>query len=86
VSDMLNCLGWKTLQSHRAIARLCLFHKFSNNLAYVDNAELNPVAYSSRRSSGRAFKLPIIKCDFYVFLLSKILTGVEQTAQTSSIV
>ena len=51
VSDMLNCLGWKTLQSRRTIARLCLLYKLRNNLAYVDNAELRPVAYSSTRSS-----------------------------------
>ena len=67
VSDMLNCLGWKTLQTRRTIARLCLLYKFRNNLAYVVNAELHPVAYSSTRSSGHAFKLPVIKCDFYKF-------------------
>ena len=67
MSDMLNCLDWKTLQTRRTIARLCLLYKFRNNLAYVDNAELHPVAYSSTRSSGHAFKLPIIKCDFYKF-------------------
>ena len=67
MSDMLNCLGCKTLQSRRTITCLCLLHKLRNSLAYVDNAELHPVAYSSTRSSGHAFKLPIIKCDFYKF-------------------
>jgi len=63
----LICWIARTLQSRRTIARLCLLYKFRNNLAYVDNAELHPVAYSSTRSCGHAFKLPITKCDFYKF-------------------
>ena len=42
-------------------------YKFRNNLAYSDNAELHPAAYSSTRSSGHAFKLPIFKNDFDKF-------------------
>ena len=67
MSDMLNCLGWKTLQSLRTIARLTLLYKFRNSLAYGDNADLHPVANSSTCSPGHAFKLSIIKNDFYKF-------------------
>ena len=71
---MLNCLSWKALQSRRTIARLSLLYKLRNiNLACVDNAELHPVAYSSTCSSGHAFRLPIIKCDFYKFSIVHIL-------------
>ena len=48
VSDMLDCLGWKTQQSRRTIARLSLLYKFRNNLAYTDNNEL-PVNFTQLR-------------------------------------
>ena len=60
-------LDRKTLQSHRTIACSSLLYKFRNILANGDNAELHPVAYSSTRSSTHAFKLPVIKHDFYKF-------------------
>ena len=64
----LIALYWKTLQYHRTIAWIsCLLYKFRNDLAKGDNAELHLVAYSSTRSSGHAFKLPVIKYDFYEF-------------------
>ena len=55
------------LTSRRTIARLSLFYKFRNNLAYTDNDELHQVTYSSTRLSGHALKLPITRCDFISF-------------------
>ena len=41
--------------------------KWKAPLAKGDSTELRPVAYSPTRSSGHAFKLPVIKYDFYEF-------------------
>lgn len=67
VTDMLCGLGWRTLQSRRTIARLSMLYKFRNNLAYVDTSELQPDTYSSTRSSGHAYKIPLIKCDYFKY-------------------
>ena len=73
------------MQSRRIIARLSLLCKFRNNLTSTENAEFHPVMYPSARSSGHAFKLPTVNCDVIKFsLFSKNLTGMEQTAKTSS--
>ena len=45
MTDMLNEMGWKSLQSRRIIARLSMLYKFRNNLANVDNANLHPNYY-----------------------------------------
>ena len=63
----LIALDWKTLQSHRTIACPSVLYKFRNDLANRDNAELHLVAYSFTRSSAHAFKLTVIKHDFYKF-------------------
>ena len=60
VTDMLNELGWRSLQSRRTTARFSLLvfaslYKFRNNFANVDNTTLYPITYSSTRSSGQAY-------------------------------
>ena len=67
VTDMLRDLGWRTLESRRTIARLTMLYKFRNKLAYIENSELKPVTYSSTRSSGHAYKIPNVKCDYFKY-------------------
>ena len=63
VTDMLNELGWRSLQSHRTTGTTARFsllvfaslYKFRNNFANVDNTNLHPITYSSTRSSGHAY-------------------------------
>ena len=59
MTDMLNELGCKSLQSRRKIAILSYLvfaslYKFRNDLANVDNTNLHPIIYFSTRSSGHA--------------------------------
>ena len=78
VTDMLNELGWKSLQSRRISARLSMLYKFRNNLANVDNANLHQITYSSTRSSGHAYMTINAKCDFYKYsFFSKNHTGMK---------
>ena len=67
VNDMLCCLGWKTLQTRRTIARLTMLYKMRNNLVYADSTKLKPVNYKSTRSSEHAYNLPTIKCDYFKY-------------------
>ena len=67
VTDMLNELGWKSLQFPRTIARLSMLYKFRNNLANVNNGNLHSITYSSTRSSGHACMTLNTKCDFYKY-------------------
>ena len=79
-------MGWQTLQSRKTVARLSLLCKFRANLTYAENAEIHPVTYLSASSSGHAYKLPTISCDVYKFsIFPKNLSGLEQTAKTSSL-
>ena len=55
VTDMLNCLGWKTLQSRRTIARLTMLYQLRNYLTSIDSCLLQPITYSSTRSSAHAY-------------------------------
>jgi hypothetical protein len=67
VTDMLNCLGWETLQSRRQIARLTMLYKLRNDLASIDSCVLQPITYSSTRSSAHAYKIPTVKCDYFKY-------------------
>ena len=69
VSDMLNCIVLEdiAISQNNCLNFLSVLYKFRNDLANGDNAELHLVAYSCTRSSGHAFKLPVIKYDFYEF-------------------
>ena len=67
MSDMLNCIGPEDIAvSQNNCLPVCAL-QVQKWLANGDNAELHPVAYSSTRSSAHAFKLPVIKHDFYKF-------------------
>ena len=63
----LVALDWKTDCNLTKQLLTSAVYKFTNNLAKGDGTELRPVAYSPTRSSGHAFKLPVIKYDFYEF-------------------
>ena len=52
VTDMLNELGWKSLQSRRVIDCFTVLYTFRNNLVTVDNTNLHPMTYSSTLFSG----------------------------------
>ena len=67
VSDMLNCLGWKTLQTRRTIARLCLLYKFRNNLAYVVNANFTQLHILLHAHMGMLLSYPLLSVIFINF-------------------
>ena len=56
VSDMLETLGWRSLQQRRADARLCLFFKIVNNMVAVSLPDyIQPNPRTSRRGHSRSF-------------------------------
>ena len=56
VSDMLETLGWRSLQQRRADARLCLFFKIVNNMVAVSLPDyIQPNLRTSRRGHSRSF-------------------------------
>jgi hypothetical protein len=67
VTVMLSCLGWKTLQSRRTIARLTMLYNLRNNLASIDSCVLQPITHSSTRSSAHAYRIPTVKCDYFKY-------------------
>ena len=78
MSDMLNCLAWKTLQSRRTIARLSLLYKLRNNLACLDILLLHA-------HLGMILSYPLLSVIFISFPSFKNFTEMEQTAKISSI-
>ena len=56
VSDLLETLGWRSLQQRRADARLCLFFKIVNNMVAVSLPDyIQPNPRTSRRGHSRSF-------------------------------
>ena len=68
VSDMLETLGWRSLQQRRADARLCLFFKIVNNMVAVSLPDyIQPNPRTSRRGHSRSFCQLHTGKDYYKF-------------------
>ena len=56
VTDMIETLGWRTLEQRRAYARLCIFFKIINNMVAVPLPDyIQPNPRISRRGHSRPF-------------------------------
>ena len=75
VTDMIETLGWRTLEKRRADARLCLFFKIINNMvavpylitssqtpAYLDAAILGHFANCKRQRTTISTLFPACNC------------------------
>ena len=68
MSDMIETLGWRTLEQSGADARLCLFFKIINNMVAVplpDYIQENPRI--SRRGHSRSFCQLQTTKDYYKY-------------------
>ena len=83
VSDILNCLGWQTLQSRRTIARLSSLCKFRNNLTLIQKMlKFTQLHTLLQAHLVMLLSYPLLVVKFSIF--PKNLIGMEQTAKTSS--
>jgi len=57
VTDMLEKLGWPSLQHRRKVARLAMLHKILSNEAIVDKKKVIPAMVRQRRGHSQQLKL-----------------------------
>ena len=68
VSNMLQNLGWPSLQDRRKVRRLVLFFKIHNGLAAIDtNRYLKPMNRESRHTHEMSYKVPPSKTDYHMY-------------------
>ena len=68
VTDMIETLGWRTLEQRRADARLCLFFKIINNMVAVPLPDyIQPNPRISRRGHFRSFCQLQTTKDYYKY-------------------
>ncbi len=68
VTDMLDRLGWRTLEQRRSDARLCLFHKIVNGQVAVSLPQyIKPSNRISRYCHSMTFKQIHTSKDVYKF-------------------
>ena len=66
VSDMLDSLGWRTLQDRRMDAKLIMLYKIRHNLvALPASLYLTPATRSLRHSNSASYIIPSARCDYY---------------------
>ncbi len=68
VGQMLQGLGWPSLQQRREQARLSMFYKIHNNLVAVNRTKyLIPMALSSRTAHQFSYQIPHSRCDYHKY-------------------
>ena len=68
VTDMINTLGWRSLEYRRTDASLCLFYKIVNGLVLIPtNQYLTPLSLSTRLHHSLAYHIPHSNCDYHKF-------------------
>jgi len=68
VTEMLQQLGWKSLEQRRKIIRLIMMYKLLNGLVASDGLPaLSTIHRRSRHTNSRALKVPSSKTDYHMF-------------------
>jgi hypothetical protein len=68
VSDMIEELGWQSLEVRREHQRLMMLYKIRNGLVAVDGKQyLNPVYRQTRHSHSQAYIIPQSSADYHRF-------------------
>ena len=76
VSDMLDQLGWKSLQSRRESMRLYMLYKLYHGIVATDGMPLlTPVQRNSRHQNSQAYKVLIQESIIISTLSSRVLQG-----------
>ena len=68
VTNMIETLGWRSLEYRRMDASLCLFYKIVNGLVLIPADQyLIPLLRSSRLHHPLAYQIPYSNCDYHRF-------------------
>ena len=70
VTDMINTLGWDTLEKRRTISRVMLLYKIVSNLVSVDSARANPTKPTRRSRQTKHHTFNQITCRSEAYKLS----------------